>query len=338
MFKIAGRRFRTRLGRWLLSLGTVLLIPAGAQAAPVIAPSFAADYTLADLGPVAGVPDPYGGLVFKAGDPNTILLGGNANLANGGMYSVPVTRDAGGHIVGLGAANFVAAAPYNDGGWAYGPTGVLFLSQWPINSIAQYKPGSIPGPGPDKTQDLTPLGVPLIPFVDSHAALQFIPSTFPGAGEFKGLSWEGGEFYTFTLAPDGTGTFDVTSATQETTLGGGPEGFVYIKNTNPGFAVDSMLVSEYSADKVAAYELDADGNPTGPRVDFITGLTGAEGAAIDPLTGDFLFSTFLNEGSSIIVVQGFVVPPPPVVPEPSSLMLLAAGLAGLFGFTRRRNA
>jgi hypothetical protein len=334
MFEIAVHRFRIQLCGWLLSLAMLLLIPAGAQAAPVIAAPFAADYTLADLGPVAGVPEPYGGLVFKAGDPNTILLGGAANTADGGMYSVPVSRDAGGHIIGLGAATLVAPAPYNDGGWAYGPTGVLFLSQWPINSIAQFKPGSIPGPGPDKTQDVTPLGV-----ADSQAALQFIPSTFPGAGQLKGLSWDGGEFYTFTLAPDGSGTFDVTSATLETTLGGGPEGFVYIKNTNPGFAVDSMLVSEYSANNVAAYELDAGGNPIpATRVDFITGLDGAEGAAIDPLTGDFLFSTFLFGGSGVIVVQGFEPPPPPVVPEPSSLMLLAAGLAGLFGFTRRRNA
>src|SRR3954447_445455 len=130
MIEITERRFRMRIGGWLLSLGTVLLLPAVAEAAPTIAAPFAADYTLLDLGPAAGVPDPYGGLVFKAGDPNTLLLGGTANTAAGGMYSVPVTRDAGGHIVGIGAGTFVAPAPYNDGGFAYGLGGVLFLSQW----------------------------------------------------------------------------------------------------------------------------------------------------------------------------------------------------------------
>ena len=43
---------------------------------------------------------------------------------------------------------------------------------------------------------------------------------------------------------------------------------------------------------------------TATRRDFITVLEGAEGAAIDPLTGDFLFSTF-GGGHRIIVVRGF---------------------------------
>ena len=333
MLENARRRSWPHLGRWLLALGAGIIIPGGAQAAAIIAPAFAADYTITDLGPVSGVPNAYGGLVFQSGGTGTILLGGNANEASGGMYSVPVTRGLDGHITSVGAGTLVAPAPFNDGGWAYGPGGVLFLSQWPINGIAQYKPGSIPGAGPDKTQDVTALGV-----ASSQAALQFVPSTFGGAGEFKGLSWSGGEFYTFTIAADGTGTFDVTSATQETTLGGGPEGFIYIKNTNPDFAVDSMLVSEFSAGNVAAYALDAGGNPIpGTRTDFITGLTDAEGAAVDPLTGDFLFSTFGTGEDHLFLVSGFV-PPPPAVPEPSSLLLVATGLAGMFSFARRRRA
>ncbi len=309
--------------------GLIAINPVHLAYAATIAPAFAADYTLTDLGPVSSLPEPYGGLVFAAGNPGTIYIGGTANVAAGGLYSVPVVRGVGGHITSLGAASFTATGPYNDGGFAYGPGGVLFLSQWPVNKISQYRPG-LPSAAPDKVIDTAALGV-----APSQASLQFIPSTFAGAGLFKGLSWSGGQFYTFGFSPDGSGLFNITSATLETTIVGGPEGFVYIKNTNPDFAMDSMLVSEFSAGNVAAYTLDAGGNPIpASRVDFITGLSGAEGAAIDPVTGDFLFSTYGTAVDHVIIVQGFQPPPPPV-PEPSSLLLLGVGLAG-FGLIRHR--
>jgi len=91
-----------------------------------------------------------------------------------------------------------------------------------------------------------------------------------------------------------------------------------------------MLVSEFSAGNVAAYTLDAGGNPIpGTRQDFVTGLTQAEGAAIDPLTGDFLFSTFGTGADRVFIVEGFV-PPPPGVPELSSwaMMLIGFSLVG----------
>ncbi len=310
----------------LYALGAVAIAvtaPVKTASALALGPGFAADYTISDLGPVANVNQAYGGLVFAPG-AGSIYIGGDANTAAGGLYQASVTRGAGNHIISIGAATRIADAPYNDGGFAFGPGGVLFASQWPINGIQQFKPG-IPGPGPDKTQDVTPLGV-----AGSQAALQFVPSTFGGAGQFKGLSWEGGEFYTFGIAPDGSGTYNVTSAVQETTLGGGPEGFVYVKNTNKDFAADSMLVSEFSTGNVAAYTLDASGNPIpGTRQDFVTGLTQAEGAAIDPLTGDFLFSTFGTGADRVFIVEGFV-PPPPGVPELSSwaMMLIGFSLVG----------
>jgi hypothetical protein len=72
----------------------------------------------------------------------------------------------------------------------------------------------------------------------------------------------------------------------------------------------------------------------GTRTDFITGLSGAEGAFIDPVTGDFLFSTF-GGGNSVIRVSGFAVPP--AVPDAEStigLFVLAA--AGLLSLRRRK--
>lgn len=290
---------------------------------------FAALYTLTDLGSVPGVDPVYGGMVFKAGDPNTILLGGVANEAVGKLYEVPVIRDGSNHIIGLGVATQVGVAPFNDGGFAYGPGGVLFLSQWPANMLSQYKPGN--EAAPDKVIDLTPLGI-----ASSHASLGFVPAGFAGAGKMKANSWEGGEWYTLAYAPDGTGTFDILSATLETTLPGGPEGFVFVSGLNPGFLVNSLLIAEYSAGNVVTYELDANGDPlVGTRRIFIEGLEGAEGATFDPLTGDFLFSTF-GGGDRIVVVQGFTELPPPVfIPEPMTLALFGLGLAGL-GIVRHR--
>ena len=57
----------------LLLVALVALMRAQAVlAAPVIAPGFSGDYVLFDLGPVPGVPVPYGGLTTKFDDPDTL--------------------------------------------------------------------------------------------------------------------------------------------------------------------------------------------------------------------------------------------------------------------------
>jgi hypothetical protein len=116
-----------------------------------------------------------------------------------------------------------------------------------------------------------------------------------------------------------------------------PEGFVYITGGNAQFSANSMLISQYEAGTVSAYEVGALGLPilsTGRL--FISGLSGAEGAAIDPLTGDFLFSTF-GGGNQIAVVQGFDAPVTPGVPEPSTWAMMILGFAGVGFMAYRRS-
>ncbi len=262
------------------------------------------DYDLVDLGPASGVPTPYGCVMVDPNDPNKLLLGGAANGAAGVLYTLPITRDGNGHITGFaGAATTYATAEYNDGGITIGPGGVLFLARWPVNGLGQYKPGSA---APDRVDDMTALGV-----ASSAASVMFVPDTHPGAGTLKLMSWSIGQWYEMTFAPDGNGTFAVSAAAQRATLAGGPEGMAYIPIGSPLVPQPSVVVSEFSAGEVSVYEVDAMGDPVvASRKRLVYGLSGAEGASIDPVSGDFLFSTFGTGTDRVVVVRGFV---PPVV-------------------------
>lgn len=280
-------------------ISLIIAIPLAAQ---IIEPPYDSVYTFTDLGSVPGVPPRYGGLTFYSGDSNILLIGGNANTSSGLLYSVRVVRNDSSHIIGFAdSAAFFCDAAYNDGGVVYGPGGVLFLSRWPVNDLGQTKPGSSIT---NKIIDLDPLGVAY-----ANSAVNFVPAGFPGAGQMKLISWSGGQWYTAAYSPDDSGTYNIDLVNYETTIGGGPEGFIYVPPGSPLFSdYNSMLVSEYSAGNVATYQLDVNGDPdTLTRVSFITGLTGAEGATIDRLTGDFLFSTF-GGGDHVIVVKGFAAP------------------------------
>jgi len=307
--------------KFLFALTLTCVVPF--VSAQTIDPFYAGDYTYSDLGSVPGVPANYGGLTLKAGDPNKLLIGGAANGAAGQIFEVDVVRDGLGHITGFsGTATVYADAPYNDGGITYGPGGVLFASRWPVNELAQYLPGSTT---PDKIVDMAALGV-----AGAHSALMFAPAGRSYSGRLKVSSWSGGQFYDATYAADGFGTYDITSVTQTATLVGGPEGYVYVPLGSTLFG-DSLLVSEYSAGIVSSYDVDSNGDPIiSSRKEFMTGLSGAEGAFIDPQTGDFLFSTF-GGGNRVIVVSGFAS-----VPEPASMAVL--GLGALALLRRRRKA
>jgi hypothetical protein len=265
-------------------------------------PHYADRYTCYDLGPVPGMPNhKYGGLTLTLDNCSTkLIIAGNANLPAGKLYSIDVTRTADGHISGFaGTAKVFADAPSNDGGVAYGPGDVLFVTHWPSNELQQTRPGSALA---DKIIPLGGIGV-----AHASASLAFVPGDFPMKGALKMVSWSAGQWYTLAIKPDGQGTYDVVSARQDLMLDGGPEGFTYVAAGSPLFDKNSMLVSEWTDNKIATYETDEAANPRlDSRRDFIIGLHGAEGAYREPATGDFFFSTWGQEmDDRVVAVRGF---------------------------------
>jgi hypothetical protein len=306
-----------------------LILGASQVRADAIDPFYASNYTLTNLGAVPGLPGNYGGLTFFAGNPNIVLIGGNAGGGGAQIFAVGVTRDAQNHITGFtGPATFFANAPGAaggglDGGLSYGPGGVLFYTTFSDNTLGQIKPGST---GPDKLTSLTPLGV-----TSSTGGLGFVPAGIGGAGQLKLGSYSSGGIYDATLTPDGTGTFNVTvnpPGPRATVTS--PEGMQYINAGAPLFTNNSVLISEFDLDRVSSFEVDANGDPiVGTRRSFITGVNnGAEGITRDPLTGDLLMSVFSNPHVNLVTVS---------VPEPSSFLLagLSAGMIGVMGWRRR---
>jgi hypothetical protein len=273
------------------------LAVSGAAVAQTIAPQYASAYSISNLGSVPGVPGPYGGIEFL--DNDTLLIGGAANQPSGAIYAIDVTRDGSGNLTGFtGTAALYATAPNIDGGLQFGQGGVLFYTAYPINMIGQIEPGST---APDRLIDLTALGV-----ASSTGSLAFVPPGFPSQGRLKIVSYSTSHWYNSRISGDGAGTFDILDVVQRTTIQGGPEGAVYITGQNPLFSQPAVLVSEYGAGRVVAYDIDANADPIpATRRDFITGLSGAEGATTDPVTGQFIFATF-GGGNQVIAVRGFV--------------------------------
>ena len=281
----------------------------GADPAQIVFP-FADDYSCVGLGAVPGLPNPYGGLTFKYDDPNTLLIGGAANSSAGRIYQVGVIRDANMHITGFSGTATVYPIPqaaigqFNDGGVAFGPQNVLFVTRYPANQVEQSKLGSS---APDKVVDLSPLGV-----VASTGSIGFVPAGFPGAGSMKIASFNTGGWYHCEFVPDGNGTFNITSASLRATLpnGAGPEGIAFVPPGSPVFPSNSVLIALHGLGKVVTAPLDANGDPILANAqDVLEQLGHPDGACIDPVTGDFLLGSFSAKGQ-LIRVSGFEAPTP----------------------------
>jgi hypothetical protein len=271
----------------------------------VIAPAFAGSYTTYELGQVPGI-DPaarLGGCIISIDDTNTLLIAGFSEEQSGKLYKIGVERNACQHIIGFsGTAEVVAETPYIDANLLYVQSALLFYPEWPVNKLSQLLPGST---APDRTTDMATLGV-----ANSVSGIGFVPPGFAAAGSMRALSWEGGEWYHLDRTPDGS-LFTISNAVQTATLPGGPGGFAYVPAGSAGFAVEHLIVAEWSVNTVGVYQVDQQGDPMmATRQDFYTAFPRPWGAYFEPLTGDYIFLTWGAGNDRIYIIQGFTPPPP----------------------------
>jgi hypothetical protein len=274
------------------------LAPCSTALAQTVAPFYAANYSIVNLGTPAGVPANLGGINFL--DNNTLLIGGNANGSSAAIYRIGLTRNAQDRITGFnGAATLYAPAPNIDGGLFYMPNGTLAFTTFSNNNLGQFPTGLTT---PTLTP-LSPLGV-----ASSTGTGTVVPPGFPGAGNLIVGSYSASIWYRIPYNPNPNDTYSLSTAVVGPNTGGGPEGIVYVPTNSALFGTPSVLISEFSAGAVRSYLVDSSGFPRpDTRRDFITGLSGAEGGVRDPVTGEFLFSTF-GGGNRVLVVRGFAPP------------------------------
>jgi hypothetical protein len=269
-----------------------------------LTPEFqSAGYTLIDLGSINQLPPRYGGLTIRADQPNTLYIGGDANTGAGALYTVALLRDpVNSHITGFeGDAVLYKEAPNNDGGLFFAPNGTLLFTRYSMNHLGQILPDNT-----YITTLLTDYGIS-----SSVGSIALVPSGYPGAGNLIIASYNAAILYNIPYTIDGSGQYILSYKTAEVSVSpdiNGPEGIAYIPAGSIGFPNLSMAISSYGNGKVVVCEVGGDGLPVVSSArDMITGLSGAEGALIDPVTGDFLFSTY-GGGDKIIRVSGFQAP------------------------------
>lgn len=284
--------------------------PAGIEVE--LAAEFQGLYSVYVLGAVPGVPNPLGGIVVSAGDPNTLLVAGASERSDGAIYAIGVTRDACQHIVGFtGTASIVATTPFVDANLVYGPADLLVYTEWPQFQLAQLSPGAT---APSRETDLRTLGIEQVGD-QGPGGIGFVPAGLTGAGTLRLVTWPAGHWYTVGATLSG-GLYTIDSLTETATLTNNPGGFAYVPAGSPGFPAQSLIVAEWNQggrdlDRVAVYEVDGEGDPVpATRREFFTRFPRPWGAYFEPLTGDYLFLTWGDGNDRVYIVQGFVPPLP----------------------------
>jgi hypothetical protein len=281
-------------------------------AAQSVLPPFDSTYQIVNLGAIPGTGS-YGGTAFLPTNPDVLMV---TTYPSTTVRAVPLVRNTQGFIIGTGSATPVITIGGSDGGLAYGPNNVLFATWYGPNRMSQIKFGST---ATDRVDDLAPLGINSA----SVGACTFVPAGLPGAGRFKVCTWSSSAFHDVPLTPDGNGTYALGTASAPVTLAGGVEGIVYAPAGAPLIG-GRLLACEWSPGNIAAYQVDAIGNPLpATRQVVVGGAGGLGGGAVDPITGELLFLggsgqlLILRNGAACGTYTGYGVASPGALGTPT---------------------
>jgi hypothetical protein len=274
------------------------------------------------------------GVAFAYDDPDLLLT----QTYMGEIQQLGVTRDANCNITGFTAQNWEPySAPESDDVFvrdiSFLDDGTMVMLRlgsdlygYPsVPQIGQRSPGATET---SKVDDLMPLlaAWPQLTFSNDPAAgLAVVPAGFPGAGSVKLIveKESSSHWHTLPLSPDGSGTYDVGAAVEETTVAppqdgwGGyyNRGIAFIGPELPDVDVPSVFITEAWHYILAIYELDDDGNPVlETRKEFIEGLGMPSGADRDPVSqNNFVFTG--RRSGDVYVIRGCEAAPPSTDPR-----------------------
>lgn len=331
----------TKRTLWLAAL---ICAAAGAGwTSPTLVPTYP-DFTLVNLGSIAGVPATfqYAGLTFNG---SMLLLSGGDPIIksqDSEIYSIPVERGAGGQIDGLGSATGYAAVEAATtsvyyaslaGGLLFAPDGALLYTTPVVNGISyigQYSPSTT-------TSSLTAVNISGYGDV-ALGGLGYLPN-----GRLV-ISSTDGNWFPLTLSnPNTSGFYQLAFGAAINQVAEPAAAFAsFPAGTNPAVPGNNVLVGDTNVSALQLYGLDANGNPTtgegvcanpaaAPCIVYDNSQPNIGlGLTRDPShPGTYLFTTSDNRVWMLTQAQS--------APEPSGILLVPGGLLLLLAWRGARS-
>jgi hypothetical protein len=138
---------------------------------------------------------------------------------------------------------------------------------------------------------------------EGAGGLGFVPPGLSAAGQLRATTWPTPNWYHVPYSTNGNlFSFGTPTKTVTVTEGGG---FAYVPAGSPAFPNPALLMAEWSGAKVAAYDVDMQGDPIpSSRRDFFSMFPAPWGAYFDSETGDYIFLSWGDSPASALAAGG----------------------------------